>query len=48
VTVDHDTLENRTVTIRNRDDLKQIRKPIKDIYSILVDLLEGRIEFEDI
>ena len=48
VTVDHETLENQTVTIRNRDDLKQIRKPIKDIYNILVDLLAGRIEFEDI
>ena len=48
VTVDHETLENQTVTIRNRDDLKQIRKPIKDVYNILVDLLEGRIEFEDI
>jgi glycyl-tRNA synthetase len=48
VTVDHETLEDHTVTIRNRDDLKQIRKPIKDIYNILIDLLEGRIEFEDI
>jgi glycyl-tRNA synthetase len=48
VTVDHETLENQTVTIRNRDDLKQIRKPIKDIYGILNDLLEGRLEFENI
>jgi glycyl-tRNA synthetase len=48
VTVDHETLEDHTVTIRNRDDLKQIRKPIKDIYNILIDLLEGKIEFEDI
>jgi glycyl-tRNA synthetase len=46
--VDHETLENHTVTIRNRDDLKQVRKPIKDIYNILVNLLEGRIDFEDI
>jgi glycyl-tRNA synthetase len=48
ITVDHETLKNHTVTIRNRDDLKQIRKPIKDIYNILIDLLEGRLEFEDI
>lgn len=48
ITVDHETLETNTVTIRNRDDLKQIRKPIKDIYNILISLLEGRIEFEDI
>ncbi len=48
VTVDHETLENQTVTIRNRDDLKQIRVPINDIYSVLIDLLEGRLEFENI
>jgi glycyl-tRNA synthetase len=48
ITVDHETLETNTVTIRNRDDLKQIRKPIKDIYNILISLLEGKIEFEDI
>jgi glycyl-tRNA synthetase len=48
ITVDHETLETNTVTIRNRDDLKQIRKPIKDIYNILISLLEGRIEFENI
>ena len=39
VTVDHETLENQTVTIRNRDDLKQVRKPMKDIYDILGDLI---------
>ncbi len=48
VTVDHKTLEDQTVTIRNRDDLKQIRVPIKDIYSVLIDLLEGRLKFENI
>ena len=48
VTVDHETIENQTVTIRNRDDLKQIRVPIKDIYRVLINLLEGRIEFENI
>ena len=48
VTVDHETLEDQTVTIRNRDDLKQVRVPINDIYSVLIDLLEGRLEFENI
>ncbi len=48
VTVDHETIDNHTVTIRNRDDLKQERVPIKDIYKILIDLLEGRLEFENI
>jgi len=48
VTVDHETIENKTVTIRNRDDLKQIRVPITEVYNILLGLLEGRIEFESI
>ena len=48
VTVDHETLENNTVTIRNRDNLKQTRISIKNIYNILKDLLEGRLDFEDI
>jgi len=48
VTVDHDTLENDTVTIRNRDNLEQVRIPIKDIYSVLIRLLNGEIEFESL
>ncbi len=48
VTVDHDTLENNTVTIRNRDNLKQVRISIKEVYRVLIDLLDGRLEFEDI
>ncbi len=48
VTVDHETLENNTVTIRNRDNLKQTRIPIKNIYNVLKDLLDGRLDFEDI
>ena len=48
VTVDHRTLEDQKVTIRNRDDLKQVRVPINDIYSVLIDLLEGSLKFENI
>jgi glycyl-tRNA synthetase len=48
VTVDHETIENQTVTIRNRDDLKQTRVHINDIYKVLIDLLEGRLEFKNI
>src|SRR5664280_2411983 len=33
VTVDHKTIEDQKVTIRNRDDLKQTRVPIKDVYN---------------
>ena len=31
VTVDFDTLEDDTVTIRNRDSMEQIRIPVKDL-----------------
>jgi glycyl-tRNA synthetase len=48
VTVDHETLENQTVTIRNRDDSKQIRINIENVYKVLIQLLEGKIEFETI
>ena len=48
VTVDHETLEDETVTIRNRDDLKQVRVPLEDVYNILNDLLAGKLRFEDI
>ncbi|AHH08339.1 glycine--tRNA ligase [Borrelia anserina] len=33
VTVDYDTIENRTVTLRDRDSMNQIRISIDDLYS---------------
>lgn len=48
VTVDHETIENDSVTIRNRDNLKQIRVPINDVYNVLLDLLTGKMEFESL
>ncbi|MGB9938007.1 MAG: glycine--tRNA ligase [Methanobacterium sp.] len=48
ITVDHDTLEDDTVTIRNRDDTKQKRIPIKDINTILDALMKHKIKFDDI
>jgi glycyl-tRNA synthetase len=35
VTVDHQTLEDNTVTIRERDSMKQDRVPISEITSII-------------
>ena len=46
VTIDYDSLENDSCTIRNRDDTKQIRVKIKDLSSILKQLTEGNLEFE--
>ncbi len=48
VTVDHETLKDNTVTIRNRDNLEQVRIPIKNVYNVLIRLLNGEIEFESL
>lgn len=47
VTVDHDTLKDNTVTIRNRDDSKQIRVPIEDVYRTLGDLIHLKRKFDE-
>ena len=48
VTVDHETLKDKKVTIRNRDSLKQVRVPLEDIYNVLNDLLNKKINFKDL
>jgi glycyl-tRNA synthetase len=48
ITVDHLTLENNTVTIRNRDDSKQVRITLKDIYPIINDLVTNKINFKEL
>jgi glycyl-tRNA synthetase len=40
VTIDHQSLEDRTVTVRDRDSLEQQRVPIEE----LGDLLTARLE----
>jgi len=47
VTVDFDTLEDDTVTIRDRDSMDQIRVPVKELKQTLVDLIENKKEFEE-
>ena len=41
ITVDFDTLEDDTVTIRNRDDMQQTRMKINDVYSFLSKEIDG-------
>ena len=48
VTVDHESLKNKDVTIRNRDDMKQRRVKIKELNSILSNLLCGNIKFDKV
>jgi glycyl-tRNA synthetase len=48
VTVDHETLENNTVTLRNRDTMLQERVPIKQLYAILSEKVSMKPLFKKI
>jgi glycyl-tRNA synthetase len=44
ITVDYDTLEDGTVTIRERDSMRQVRSPIEGIENLLYELIyRGRV-----
>lgn len=47
ITVDHQTFEDDTVTIRDRDSTKQVRVKIRDLVAILRDLLNSERPIED-
>ncbi len=47
ITVDYQTLEDNTVTIRDRDTMKQVRANISDIADNICDLIHGGKSFED-
>ena len=47
ITIDELSGRNDDVTIRNRDDQKQIRVKIKDLKDILTRLINKEIKFED-
>jgi glycyl-tRNA synthetase len=46
VTVDYDTLKDGTVTIRDRDSMRQVRAPIKGIENVLYELIYRSRTFE--
>lgn len=46
VTVDFESLENDSVTIRDRDSTKQIRVSVTDLQNVIFQLLTGITEFE--
>jgi glycyl-tRNA synthetase len=41
VTIDFDTIEDDTVTIRDRDTMSQVRVPVKDLSSVLRELVSS-------
>ncbi|KAI9344880.1 hypothetical protein BDR26DRAFT_856891 [Obelidium mucronatum] len=48
ITVDFQTVKDQTVTLRERDSLKQIREDIPTVVSIIKDLVEERITWSDV
>lgn len=48
ITVDDESLENETVTLRDRDTTEQKRVAISDLKNVLGDLIEGEISFSEL
>jgi len=48
ITIDYETLNNGTVTIRDRDSWQQVRSQIKDLPELLRKYFQGKINFEDL
>ncbi|RLI09137.1 glycine--tRNA ligase [Candidatus Bathyarchaeota archaeon] len=48
VTVDYETLEDDTVTLRDRDTWRQVRTPIQDLPPLLTAYLRKKMEFEQL
>ncbi|MGY5875655.1 MAG: glycine--tRNA ligase [Candidatus Thorarchaeota archaeon] len=48
VTVDYDSLEDNTVTVRDRDSMDQVRVSLDELYSTLNSLIYGTIQFQSI
>ncbi|WMW21480.1 glycine--tRNA ligase [Methanolobus mangrovi] len=46
ITIDYDTLEDNTVTIRDRDSMKQVRAPMSDIANIIHEMIYMGRDFE--
>jgi len=48
ITIDYDTREDQTVTIRERDSMTQVRVPIDRVPGMISDLIEGKGSFSTI
>ncbi|KAI5806431.1 glycyl-tRNA synthetase [Peziza echinospora] len=47
VTVDFQTLKDHTVTVRERDGMRQVRGTVKEVVDVLAKLVEGEITWEE-
>ena len=48
VTVDYDTLEDNTVTVRDRDSMEQVRVPVERLPEVLSALISGAAAFHEL
>jgi len=48
ITVDYDTFEDNTITIRDRDSWKQVRSRIEDLPELLRGYFRGKMDFADL
>jgi glycyl-tRNA synthetase len=48
ITVDYDTFNDSTVTIRDRDSWKQVRAKVEALPELLRKYFRGKIDFEDL
>lgn len=48
ITIDQDSLENKDVTVRERDSTRQVRIKISELKEILRKLIEGEITFDSL
>mmetsp|Transcript_6700 Transcript_6700/g.18764 ORF Transcript_6700/g.18764 Transcript_6700/m.18764 type:complete len:690 (+) Transcript_6700:167-2236(+) len=48
VTVDYDTVKDGTVTLRERDSTSQVRVPLVDIPTVISNLVNGDLSWEDV
>ncbi|MEN6513821.1 glycine--tRNA ligase, partial [Methanoculleus sp.] len=48
VTVDYDTLEDNTATVRDRDSMEQVRIPVERLPEVLSALISGAITFHEL
>ncbi len=42
ITIDHETIENDTITLRDRDSMQQIRVKVKELATVLYEFLHGK------
>ena len=48
ITVDYDTLEDRTVTLRERDTMQQVRVPLAELMDLLDSLIAQKTTWDDV